>query len=434
MSSQEASTGLIVRQPEFGRRLRELRTRRGLSQRDLANGVVDPSYISLLESGSRVPTLDVVIQLGQALGVPITSLLGSDLSLEPSAFDAKGSDLTWQVLSRCAADFGDLAAARSRIQEAYRQACDQEPSARVLEIGLALQHAVAGEGDHEKVLTLNEELLGLASSLRLTPIVTKLRADCAAAARNLGRFGQARRFAEAALATITDDKLNGTVEHIRLLSIQVSIMCDTGDLEEVPALLERMFEIAGQHQSQAVRSRVHWVAATAYSRLGDADLAREHLSQARDGMGSAHTPLRDWAHFCRAAASVLLDAGNDLEEAHCYIEQAHAATEAMASPAHWAALRAVQARYECAAGNPQRAVDLVTALEEDFRHLSQYDLARLQATLAQALDRLGRREDAIEHLQAAASNYEQLKIFRLAAAMWRELDRLRSRPVSRPGT
>lgn len=427
MGTQEGGVGLNVRQPDFGRRLRELRTRRGLSQKELANGVVDPSYISLLESGSRVPTLDVVIQLAQVLEVPITSLLGSDQVL-PAGPTGSGSDLTWQVLSRTAADFGDLAAARSRIEEAYLQARDQEHPARILEIGLALQHAMAGDNDHQAVLALNEELLRLATSLQLAPIVTKLRADCAASARNLGRFVEARRFAEAALAGIDDDKLKGTIEHIRLLGIQVSIMCETGELETVPPLLDELFGMVRQHQSLAVQSRAHWVAATAHSRLGNGQQVLEHLRQAREGLTSPHTSLREWAHFCRAAASIILDASEDVEQARACIEQGRTATEVMGSPGQWAAFHAVEARYEQAAGNAQRAVELARPLVEDPRHLSQYDLARLQLTLARALEQLGQRDEAIRNLRAGARRCEDLKIYHLAAAMWRELDQLRSEP------
>ncbi|MBQ1014874.1 helix-turn-helix transcriptional regulator, partial [Micromonospora sp. M51] len=64
-----------IAQPDFGRRLRRLRTERGMSQRDLAVGAVNQSYISLLESGTRVPTLEVVAHLVGVLGVPMAALV-----------------------------------------------------------------------------------------------------------------------------------------------------------------------------------------------------------------------------------------------------------------------------------------------------------------------------------------------------------------------
>jgi transcriptional regulator with XRE-family HTH domain len=61
----------------FGRSLRELRRRAGLSQRELADRTgLDFSYISKIENG-RVPppAADTVLQISQALGEPASGLL-----------------------------------------------------------------------------------------------------------------------------------------------------------------------------------------------------------------------------------------------------------------------------------------------------------------------------------------------------------------------
>ncbi|WP_405956565.1 helix-turn-helix domain-containing protein [Streptomyces phaeochromogenes] len=63
-------------QPEFGRRLRELRRRAGMSQAELAGPDLSASYVSLLESGKRVPGPEVVAGLAERLGVTPQSLRG----------------------------------------------------------------------------------------------------------------------------------------------------------------------------------------------------------------------------------------------------------------------------------------------------------------------------------------------------------------------
>ena len=60
-------------------RLRERRRAAGLSQAELAEGIVDPSYISLLEAGRRTPTPDVVAALAARLGVSTSQLVGDEL-------------------------------------------------------------------------------------------------------------------------------------------------------------------------------------------------------------------------------------------------------------------------------------------------------------------------------------------------------------------
>lgn len=60
----------------FGRRLRELRKERGLTQEALAEEAdLSGNYISDLELGLKVPSLTILVQLSQALDVATPVLL-----------------------------------------------------------------------------------------------------------------------------------------------------------------------------------------------------------------------------------------------------------------------------------------------------------------------------------------------------------------------
>jgi len=71
----------------FGKRLREVRLRRGMSQARLAElvetsgGRLTPNYVSDLERGLKAPTLTMILKLCQALDVAVAELL-SDFSAE----------------------------------------------------------------------------------------------------------------------------------------------------------------------------------------------------------------------------------------------------------------------------------------------------------------------------------------------------------------
>src|SRR6186997_3244110 len=52
---------------EVGRRLREARERAGLSQRQLSFAGCSPAYISRIESGDRIPSLQLLRELGRRL-------------------------------------------------------------------------------------------------------------------------------------------------------------------------------------------------------------------------------------------------------------------------------------------------------------------------------------------------------------------------------
>ena len=60
----------------YGKALRVLRAARGLQQKQLAEKLgVDGSYVSLLESGRRKPSMDIVEASAQLLGVPVYLLM-----------------------------------------------------------------------------------------------------------------------------------------------------------------------------------------------------------------------------------------------------------------------------------------------------------------------------------------------------------------------
>ena len=116
-----------------GNRLRTARETAGLSQRKLAFPGCSPAYISRIESGDRIPSLQLLRELGRRLGVSEDYLAtGSD----PGARDGKlleaevalrlddldlAHDLYTQLLDQSAGN-GDLTLAHAGLgQVAYRR-------------------------------------------------------------------------------------------------------------------------------------------------------------------------------------------------------------------------------------------------------------------------------------------------------------------------
>ncbi|MBV8544921.1 MAG: helix-turn-helix transcriptional regulator [Acidobacteria bacterium] len=60
----------------FGRRLRELRQSRDLTQEALAEAAdLSGNYISDLELGLKIPSLTIIVRLSQALDIAVSDLL-----------------------------------------------------------------------------------------------------------------------------------------------------------------------------------------------------------------------------------------------------------------------------------------------------------------------------------------------------------------------
>ena len=83
----------------FGQVVKILRTASGLKQKNLAEMVgIRPHYLSLVESGKREPSLNVVRLLAKGLNVPVSYLFW-EMDDVPKDFDSKDRNLLNELKS-----------------------------------------------------------------------------------------------------------------------------------------------------------------------------------------------------------------------------------------------------------------------------------------------------------------------------------------------
>lgn len=419
-----------IRQPEFGRRLRRLRQDRRLSQRDVAGTVVNPSYISLLESGARVPTLEVVLQIARALAVAPEELVGEEVlpgrteqaEMATPAREDVDRRLVHDILVRSAMDFGALDEAQVRHERAYTAAMRGGSPIAVLEHGMALQDVLNQRGDHATRYRLLADLLPAAEKFGVPELVVKLRLDKAAAARDCGHLPEALELAESAMATLPGTELTGTSEHVRAFGVLISIKVDSGEAGDIPGLVDRMLAAAEDVGSPIVLGRSHWAASVAFARTGDGERAERHVRQAKDMLAHPGTSIREWGRFASAAASALLDTDAELPEIEKYVGWMRAAQELLDTTDPGRTV-SIEARYALRTGDARKALDLAS---QEIEGLPSADRIRLLRTKGRALHQLNRTDEAIGALRAAAQLCEHVSAFRLAAQLWREIDQIRS--------
>jgi transcriptional regulator with XRE-family HTH domain len=406
-----------ITQPELGQRLRRLRTERGLSQRDLATGSVNQSYISLLEKGVRVPTLEVVLQLAKVLDVPARDLIGN-VDLPATGDDRRGGQLLEDLLTSSALDHGDLGEAQIRLTAAYRAVRGTGPVSAVMHHGLTLERVLELRNLYEPRYELLAELMTAAEQSGVPEAVVRTRIALAGAARDVGRLGEALTSVEAAGQEIRDTAFVGGAEHVRLLGVHASVLSDAGGGIEVERILDRMLAIADELGSPPISGRAHWVASITLARLGAVDRSLGHLRAAREMLSHPGTSLRDWARFSRAAASALLDAGADLSEVTTHMQAARAATAAAQALADPAGSVSLEVRYALACGEPERALEIAATLDDS--ELSGIERVRFVLSVGRAQRRCGQTEAATATLRRAARLAEDAAAYRRAAEIWRE--------------
>lgn len=416
----------IIQQPDFGRRLRQLRAERGLSQRDVAVSAVNPSYVSLLESGLRVPTLDVVLQLARTLEVPLSVFVDDPMVVTGEDRERLAADrLVADLVARSAMSSGDIGSAEARFAAAYREAVTARLPVSALESGIALEEILGVRGAHQARYDLLTELAAVAGQVGAPELVVKVRIDRACAARDTGRFAEALEEANSACHEIDQTSLRGGSEHLRLLSVLISVLSDSADSAQLPHLIDEMLDLAAGIDSAPLQGRTHWTASVAFARMGDVRRAVEHVRQAGAALADPGTPLRDWARFARSAASALLDAEADLSEVAAYLRHARNAFQVIDLPGEAALMNSLEMRFALAEGDPARALEFGDAV--DGSALGGFELVRFCQARGRALGALGRPDEAAAALRQAAELCEKLGAFKLAAQVWRELDDIRSR-------
>lgn len=337
-----------------GQRIRARRVELGLSQADIAEGMLSPSYVSLVESGRRQPAAAALAHIAERLRIDVEFL-------------RDGVDASVRTRARLA-----LGRAEKALYDGEAEKAHQEFTALLSDPGLndeqsrrarlgqaqALEHM----GDLEGAI---ERLGELANEARQSPEVQPWL-DVALAMsrcyRNAGDLDMAIQIGEEAMRSASELGLERTDEYIRLGCTVLGAYHGRGDI---------------------VRSRM---------------LAAE-LVQAADEMGAPHT--RGAAYW---NASVVAEARGDLAQALSLIDRALALFGEGDDRRNLAGLRMAYA-WLLLQGDEPRATEALTLLDgvrdEVAAHGGVDDLRHFESTRADALLALGRLDEAHDAAQAA---------------------------------
>ena len=237
----------------IGVRVRELRKARGLSQQALAGDGLSAGYISLIESGKRTPSRQVVEQLAVRLGVGVEDLLGG-------AAPATSDD------SRVEVNFAKLALANGDPGEAVRSLTRMDLSSFGLglacDAGLTLAQSYRELGQLDLALHVVEGLIDRCHSEAAGSSLAVVATVFVVMSIESGDVERSTVVAERALQQIEVEGLVGTDEHLRLASAYVSCLYERGDLVHATRRVEELIRIADRLGSTRARGSIYWNAAT----------------------------------------------------------------------------------------------------------------------------------------------------------------------------
>lgn len=327
-----------------GRRLREAREAAGVSQRKLAFPGCTSAYISRIEAGQRIPSLQLIHEFGRRLRV----------SPEWLATGADGDVPTAELLdAEVALRLGELDEARAVYEERLR--ADPNDPAALGGLGtIALR-----DGDVEWAI----ELLERAHDERQRRCL-----DDVTAVENLARAYAATGALESSIALLERalaeaEQAEALVEGLRFRVLLANALIDNRQLARAERILAESINVARELRDPLNQARVYW-------------------SQSR--LHTLHKDPRLGARYARKAIEILERTEND-----AYVAMAY----------H------LLAAAEIDAGEPQRAMEHLARGRAFFRYaLTPLEEGKFATEETRALLELGRLGDAAKRARDLLEN------------------------------
>lgn len=413
---------LHIADPEgVSRRLRQARERAGLTQRQLAEGLCSPPYLSRIEAGDRAPSLQILRELARRLEVSVDWLatgkegaqvgdrvvqaaaalrvdeleLAEGLLLEEleAATTARERALALELLGQVHFRRGEQGEAIARLEEAL--ALFAEAATLRSELGNTLGRAYAAAGQLESAIGTFERFLAAAREREDTLDAARFSVLLAYALEDAGNFGRAEELLGWVLAREDLVDLRTRIGTYWAQSRLHILQHDAGKAE---ASARRVLALAELEDDT-------FYLALAHRLLAHVELDRQRPEAALELLAKGEAILRPFGNV-RELASFHLDeararaALGELERAR-ELALGAAGTLADADPTDAGRGYAVVADAFAAAGEPEHAIELYELACEFLERMPSRYLIDAYTRLAELMRAAGRKDEELDVLRRA---------------------------------
>ncbi|WP_431916425.1 helix-turn-helix domain-containing protein [Nonomuraea jabiensis] len=305
-----------------GKRIRELRQEQRLSQAELVKpGLLSAGYLSLIESGRRRPSPEVLRYLAERLGTTPDHLA---TGRQPDLWQETERRLSFAEL---ALEHATAEAALSEFEEISRSG--PPPYHPRAELGRA--RALELLGRTEQAFAAYEALWKAAEPG--TALWAERATDLLRCSRDLGDYGYAADLGERAMATFEDLGVEWSDSSVRLGVTLAGVYIHRGDLVRAARLLRRLIEISDSTGSPLARGSAYWNAAVTAHYQGRGADAKAFADRALALFGETDHQ-RNLAVLRTFYGELLLDGEPaDPGQAREFLLDAHERLTQLASPA-----------------------------------------------------------------------------------------------------
>jgi transcriptional regulator with XRE-family HTH domain len=398
-----------------GARIRTIRQQRGLTQAGLAESDLSESYISLIESGKRVPGARTLKVIAARLAVTVDDLTSRALPPDPQISFA----LAFVELAVMNGDVADARKAITAIQADTR--LDDRSALRLVaaEARLAEQ-----EGDLETAISLLERFV--ADQNTDVAVWADAATSLVRCHRERGNLSEAVEVGERFTAQLVTAGLSGTAQHVAVGLTLASAYHERGDVVRAARLVEHLVAESERVGSREACGMAYWNAAL-IARGEGRQLDAVKLAERAVTLVAEGDDKRRLARLTAAQAGILLSLDEpQILKAIELLTRSFAQMEECGSTVDRASIATELGRAQILVGHAddatlwgQRSLDL---LGDEPR----LETAGSWMILARAHALRGESADAKRTARLAASMLEAMGASRHAAQTWRDIGDLMS--------
>jgi tetratricopeptide (TPR) repeat protein len=372
-----------------GQRLKAAREAAGLSQRQLAFAGCSPAYISRIEAGDRIPSLQLLRELGRRLGVTEDYLATGDADRRRQ-FSLLEAEIALRL--------DDLDRARELYTEGLKSATTPHERSLVEE---GLGHLAFRTGDLRRAITLFEQALVTSGADEW---------ERPALAEALGRAYSFTGEPEPSIAIFERclaafERMDDHVESIRFSCLLGYALSDNGDFGRAEEVVSKALKAGGESFDPYMRARVYWSKAKLRVDQGDAEGASRYAYQAL-----AALELTEDLHYTGLAhqliAHIEVERGRP-EEALEHLATGWKLVERTGTPLDRAQFLVEEARARARLGEIEQAAALASQIPALLGDDDPVEVGRVYSVLAEIAGDAAEPERALELYELAAEYLEQ---------------------------
>jgi tetratricopeptide (TPR) repeat protein len=366
-----------------GQRLRQARLDAGLTQRELSFEGCTAAYVSRIEAGARVPSLQILREFARRLGVDVEYLAtgGSDEGLSSELLEPE-----------VALRLGDEERAAELYQEALQAA---DSPAAVARAQLGLGQLALHRGQVPEAIGLLEQALDTGSLGR---------ADTSVAASSLGYSYASQGRYEDAFALfdrcLEEARTRGDhFDQIRFALLLANAYIDHGDYGRAHATLGTVLDLARQTLDPRLRASLYWSQSRVHHLQGDPDRAADYGQLALATLKASEQTV-EAGRALLLLAFIENDRGNP-EAALELVDEGEPIVSAAGDVTDAAMFTIERARALSALGEGDKAAELLLGIAPQLNSASPDDAARAYSAVAEIFRKQGDSAHALELYELA---------------------------------